>query len=183
LVVIAIWYLNRPSSTFTSKNKKINLFLSYVERIYKLKTYSYLGVIFNYNGSFVKAKELNWWIKLAKLYIVCIENWEIQRWQYFSNIAKVDLHISKSFRPKLFGLHSHWVYLFKEILLSSKTCTAFVSGKHNHLVCVFRRRSINRDNSKYTIINATPQLVGNLRQGWRFFRSSCQSKECRRCYL
>ncbi|CAC9473792.1 hypothetical protein [uncultured Gammaproteobacteria bacterium] len=37
-----------------------------------------------------------------------------------------------------------------------------MSGKHNHLVCVFRRRSINRDNSKYTIINATPQLVGNL---------------------
>jgi hypothetical protein len=24
-----------------------------------------------------------------------------------ANIAKADLHISKSFRPKLFGLHSH----------------------------------------------------------------------------
>jgi hypothetical protein len=28
------------------------------------------------------------------------------------------LHISKSFPPKLYGLHSHCVYLFKDILLS-----------------------------------------------------------------
>jgi hypothetical protein len=39
--------------------------------------------------------------------VFCKLTFNFQWWQYFSNIAKTDLHISKSFRPKLFGLHSH----------------------------------------------------------------------------
>jgi hypothetical protein len=36
--------------------------------------------------------------------VFCKLTFNFQWWQYFSNIAKADLHISKSFHPKLVGL-------------------------------------------------------------------------------
>jgi hypothetical protein len=37
----------------------------------------------------------------------------------FSNITKADLHISKSFRSKLFGLHSHLRKYYYQVKLGS----------------------------------------------------------------